>query len=46
MNLFVPVSVTLLGAAVQFDMFKLSFCCKVRSVEGDGQEITTVLVAV
>ena len=46
MNLFVPLSVTVCGAVVQFVVLRLVFCCNVKPVEGDGQETSAVLVSV
>ena len=36
----------LCGAALQFGVIRLELCCKEKPVEGDGQEMTTVFVAV
>ena len=45
MNLFVPLSVGV-GALTQLVGLKPLFCCKANPVEGDGQETSTVFVAV
>ena len=45
MNLFVPLSVGA-GALTQLVVLKSLFCCKANPVEGDGQETSTVFVAV
>src|SRR5262245_57225224 len=46
MNLFVPLSVTVCGAATQVVALRSPFCCNVKPVEGDDHETMAVLVVV
>ena len=42
MNLVVPLSVMLSAGATQLAVARLVFCCKVKPVEGEAQEMVMV----
>ena len=46
MYLMVPLSVTVSVAGDQFEVARLVLNCRVNPVEGDGQEMSAVLVEV
>ena len=43
---FVPLSTGVWGTVVQLVVVRFAFCCKTNPVEGEGHEMSTLLVGV